>query len=464
MTIHWTQEAQKRYEDYYEDLFSLLKVDSVRDDSQASAEAPVGPGPKKALETFLAMAERDGFKTANIDNIAGRVEFGQGDEVLGILAHVDVVPVDKYWETDPFNPVIKDGKLYARGASDDKGPLMAAYYALKIIKDLELPVSKRVHFIVGTDEESDWKCMDRYFEAEVKPDFGFSPDAEFPIINGEKGQYTSHLSFTPFSGDLVSFEGGQRENMVPAEAKAYLAHLDLDQVKGAAEVFHKDHPAASLAVEEADQGQILVACEGKAAHAMDPSQGENAATYLALFLQGLSDDLAKNTFVNFTANLLHEDFYGQNLGFAHHDEVMGDLTLNPGVFAPEGSNLRVTLNMRVPQGISYEEIGQVLDKLGQDYDFSREDGQSNKPPHYVPADDPLVTTLLDVYEKYTGEIGQEKVIGGGTYGRLFERGVAFGALFPDSPDTMHQANEFARLKDLEKAMAIYAEAIYRLIK
>ena len=136
------------------------------------------------------------IKPRNIDNYAGDFEFGQGDEVLGIFAHLDVVPAGSGWDTDPYEPVIKDGKLYARGSSDDKGPTMACYYALKIIKELELPVSKRVRFIVGTDEESGWGDMDYYFAHNglKDPDFGFSPDAEFPIINGEKGNITTYLS------------------------------------------------------------------------------------------------------------------------------------------------------------------------------------------------------------------------------------------------------------------------------
>src|SRR5699024_4724518 len=153
-TIDWKQEAEKRKDAFLEDLFALLRIDSVRDDDQATEDAPVGPGPKEALEAFLQIGERDGFKTKNFSNLAGHMEYGEGDEILGVLAHVDVVPTGTGWETDQFDPVIKDGRIYARGSSDDKGPGMAVYYALKIIKDLGLPVNKKVRFILGTDEES----------------------------------------------------------------------------------------------------------------------------------------------------------------------------------------------------------------------------------------------------------------------------------------------------------------------
>jgi len=163
MTIDWKKEVELRKEDLLKDLFTLLRIDSVRDDSKATEDAPVGPGPKEALEAFLAIGERDGFTTKQVGNLAGHIEFAPNPdykETLGVLGHVDVVPVGTGWDTDPFEPQIINDRIYARGSSDDKGPSMAAYYALKIIKELGLPVSRRVRFIIGTDEESGWKCMD----------------------------------------------------------------------------------------------------------------------------------------------------------------------------------------------------------------------------------------------------------------------------------------------------------------
>ncbi len=186
----WMKAAQSQEESYLKDLTNLLKIPSVRDDSAATDEYPLGPMPAKALQEFLKMAKQDGFRTKNIDNLVGYAEWGEGDETLAILAHLDVMPAGKGWDTDPFDPVIKDGNLYARGASDDKGPGMACYYALKYLKDQGVKFNKKVRFIVGTDEESNWTGMHRYFEVEPAPTMGFSPDAEFPVINGEKGQFS----------------------------------------------------------------------------------------------------------------------------------------------------------------------------------------------------------------------------------------------------------------------------------
>ena len=284
--IDFTAEVEKRKEDLLADLFSLLEINSERDDSKADAQHPFGPGPVKALEKFLEIADRDGYPTKNVDNYAGHFEFGEGEEVLGIFAHMDVVPAGSGWDTDPYTPTIKDGRLYARGASDDKGPTTACYYGLKIIKELGLPTSKKVRFIVGTDEESGWADMDYYFEhvGLAKPDFGFSPDAEFPIINGEKGNITEYLHFAvenTGAARLHSFTGGLRENMVPESATAVISG-DLADLQGKLDAFVAEHKLRGEIQEE--NGKYKVTIIGKSAHGAMPASGVNGATYLALFL------------------------------------------------------------------------------------------------------------------------------------------------------------------------------------
>lgn len=143
MTIDWQKEVEARKDDLLKDLGDLIRINSIRDVEHGTKEEPLGPGPAAALRKVLEIGDRDGFVTKNIENVAGHIEYGDGEEMFGLLGHVDVVPVDDNWDTDPFEPVIKDGKLYARGSADDKGPSIAAYYAMRIIKDLELPISKK---------------------------------------------------------------------------------------------------------------------------------------------------------------------------------------------------------------------------------------------------------------------------------------------------------------------------------
>ncbi|WP_080146806.1 dipeptidase PepV [Marinilactibacillus piezotolerans] len=465
-SIDWKAEAAKRKEDFLEDLFTILRIDSVRDDSKATEDAPVGPGPKEALEAFLKIGERDGFKAENFDNWAGHIEYGDGDETMGVLAHVDVVPTGTGWETDPFDPVIKDGKLYARGSSDDKGPGMAAYYAIKMIKELELPVSRKIRFILGTDEESEWKGIKHYLETQPEPDFGFSPDAAFPIINGEKGNVSAQLAFEGNADGgthkLVEFESGLRPNMVPQDAVAVIDSEDPSELESGFQDFLSGQSVTGdLAV---DGNRVTIRVVGKAAHGSTPAKGVNAGTYLARFLSDYNFGGDAQDFIQVIALYLHEDPAGEKLGIAHTDAVMGELTSNTGVFnfnVDQGG--QITVNMRYPQGTDEETIGtRIKEKMSQyNVTVTLPEG---KVPHYVPGNDPLVTTLLDVYHRQTGLEATEQVIGGGTYGRLMKRGVAYGAMFPDSVDTMHQANEFMAVDDLMNAMAIYAEAIYELVK
>lgn len=467
MSINWKNEVEVRKEALLEDLKTLLRIDSVRKDELATPEAPVGPGPKEALEAFLAIGERDGFVTKNVDNLAGHIEFGDGDELMGVFGHVDVVPVGTGWDTDPFTPTIKDGRLYARGASDDKGPTVAAYYAIKMIKDLDLPVSKKLRLIIGTDEESGWKCMDRYLEVEQKPDFGFSPDADFPIINGEKGILTLKVNLKAETHDnhakLLSFEAGLRENMVPQDAKAVVTlPVAIELLQADLERFVAENPIQATVTEK--DGTFVIDIIGKASHGMAPMNGVNAGTYLAVFLNQYDFTGTDKQYLALIADLFHLDHYAKKLGVNHVDDIMGELTMNSGVLNYTfGESGTVWLNFRYPKGVTAEGLHQGVSEKVKSDNIVVIAGKSQT-PHYVPADDPLVKTLLDVYEKHTGHKGSERTIGGGTYGRLLERGVAYGAMFPHSIDTMHQANEFIDLDDLFNATAIYAEAIYELMK
>lgn len=469
MTIDWTKEVELRKDDLLEDLKQLLRINSERDDNQATADAPFGPGPKVALQHMLAYGERDGFTVKNVDNYAGHIEFGEGDETLGLFGHMDVVPAGDGWDTDPYEPTIKDGKLYARGSSDDKGPSIAAYYAMKIIKDLNLPLSKKIRFVIGSDEESGWGDMDHYFKTETAPDFGFSPDAEFPIINGEKGNISMRLQTAGTNGTdyiLEYFQAGLRENMVPGTATAIIK-VPTDQNESVIKAFDTYLAAQPVTGHVAvAEGAITLHLTGKNAHGANPQDGINAGTFLAAFLQDYAFEAGAKDFLKLAGTTLHEDYYGEKEGTAFEDEKMGKLTMNAGLFDFKADSVDnyINLNFRYPQGTNPATIQAGLETTIANPVVKVVPGERNMEPHYVPVDDPLVATLLQVYEDHTGEKGYEQIIGGGTYGRLLKRGVAYGAMFPGYVDTMHQANEFMALDDLFRATALYADAIYRLAK
>lgn len=463
--IDWQAKAQEQQEEYLNDLTTMMRIASVRDDSNATEEFPLGPEPATALKVFLEMAQQDGFKVKNIDNIVGYVQWGEGDETLAILAHVDVMPAGNGWDTDPFEPVIKNGNIYGRGASDDKGPGMAAYYAMKTLKDMNVVPNKKVRFIVGTDEESNWTGMKRYFEVEPAPTLGFSPDASFPLINGEKGNFSMKVDFNGSNEGrvkLISFDSGLRTNMVPREAEAVIEGAELTQLTQSLDEYLAQTPVTGKITQV--KNQYTISFVGKAAHGMEPKNGDNAGTYLANFLKHQDITGEAGNFLKFIALYLHLDSRMEKFDLAFTDDLMGDLTMNVGLMNFKANNGgQIDLNFRYPQGITPNEIqagiSKITDKLNA-FVYQLEGME----PHFVPADDPLVVSLMDAYQEVTGDYdSQPEVVGGGTYGRMMDRGVAFGALFPTTLDTMHQANEFQPVNDLIKAMAIYMAAINKLI-
>lgn len=461
----WMEKANAQKDDYLKDLTTLVKIPSVRDDSQATADAPLGPGPAKALHAFLEMAKKDGFRTKNIDNVVGYAEWGEGDETVAILAHLDVMPAGNGWDSDPFDPIIKDGNFIGRGSSDDKGPGLAAYYALKTLKDMGVKFHKKVRFVAGTDEENDWTGMTKYFETEPMPDLGFSPDAEFPVYNGEKGMFSIKLDMAGGNeGDdvLKSFKSGLRFNMVPREADVVVEVEDNQAVMDAYTDFLDNNPVTGEAYEDKDGLHLEMI--GKAAHGMEPEKGINAGTYMARFLQQLKLGVNAKNFVDYIANYLHLDDRMKGFDGAFTDDVMGDLTMNAGIMNFDGQKGgHLDMNFRFPKGITPDDILNKVKPVAADFNIDAHYDTFHA-PHFVSPDDPMVKTLMKSYIDVTGDKdAKPECIGGRTFGQLIDNGVAFGALMPDTPNTMHQANEYQPVDDLVKSMAIYMQAIHDLV-
>ncbi len=461
----WMEKANAQKDDYLKDLTTLVKIPSVRDDSQATADAPLGPGPAKALHAFLEMAKKDGFRTKNIDNVVSYAEWGEGDETVAILAHLDVMPAGNGWDSDPFDPIIKDGNFIGRGSSDDKGPGLAAYYALKTLKDMGVKFHKKVRFVAGTDEENDWTGMTKYFETEPMPDLGFSPDAEFPVYNGEKGMFSIKLDMAGGNeGDdvLKSFKSGLRFNMVPREADVVVEVEDNQAVMDAYTDFLDNNPVTGEAYEDKDGLHLEMI--GKAAHGMEPEKGINAGTYMAKFLQQLKLGVNAKNFVDYIANYLHLDDRMKGFDGAFTDDVMGDLTMNAGIMNFDGQKGgHLDMNFRFPKGITPDDILNKVKPVAADFNIDAHYDTFHA-PHFVSPDDPMVKTLMKSYIDVTGDKdAKPECIGGRTFGQLIDNGVAFGALMPDTPNTMHQANEYQPVDDLVKSMAIYMQAIHDLV-
>ena len=462
MSIDFKKEVLNHKEDLLKDLFELLSVRSILG-TDITEETPFGSGPREALDLILSFGERDGYKTKLVENKAGHIEVGQGEELFGILGHVDVVPVvEADWTSHPFKPEIRDGKIFARGSLDDKGPTMAAYYAVKLLDKLGVKWNKRVRVIIGSDEETGFRCVEAYFKHEEQPASGFTPDAMFPLVYAEKARATfdHKLKFVAEDGNynykLVKFNGGQVLNMVIASAKAEL----VGEVSDIKEKFENFLAQEKLEGEVTVEDTIKLTLKGKAAHGSTPQYGINGATKLAEFLSTLGLDNNGKNFVDYIVDKLANDPFGEKLGIDYSDNEMGEATYNYGIleYNLEKKVGIVSTDCRHPMKFDL-----VTRLNGVKVDNIDIEVTSTKEAHYVPKDDELVTTLMDVYRKYTGDTENNAfVLGGGTYARCLKKGVAFGLLFPGKEDTMHQANEYLEVEDLLLATAIYAEGIYKL--
>jgi succinyl-diaminopimelate desuccinylase len=428
----------------------LLAIPSVLDHFDETSETPFGTGINEALHAMLKRAKQDGFITKNIDNFAAHIEYGSGKDIFGILCHLDVVPPGDGWSHPPFDPIIHDGKIFARGASDDKGPTMAAYFALKFLKDLDFEPSQRIRIILGTDEETAWRGIQKYFETEQMPDLGFAPDAMFPLIYGEKGILSFDITGPATKSPLVHFQAGDRYNVVPDHAEARLS-IDLSKEFEQYLTFH------GLKGEIVGDRYIV---HGKRAHAMQPNLGINAAFILAEFLHQHIED----PFLAFINEYLTFDHLGEKLRIDHVDPEMHEFTMNPAVFAYDKDHFRIGVNCRYPKGWDFDNAKLNLKAALSKYHFKYE-MLTNQPVHYIDKTDPLVQTLHDAYIKYTGDSSTELLtIGGGTYARSLKKAVAFGPTMPGRKDVAHQIDEYLHVEDLLIATAIYMEAIYQITK
>lgn len=465
--IHWMEEVEKRKEDIIRDTQAFLQIKSVWEEETAKEGAPFGEGVAKALSFMLHKGEKDGFTSKNLEGYAGHLEMGQGEELVGILCHVDVVPEGDGWTTPPYSADIRDGKIFARGAIDDKGPTMAAYYAMKIVKELGLPLSKRVRMILGTDEESNWKCVDHYFKHEEMPTMGFAPDADFPIINAEKGICDFYIVQNKEEHEggktvLVSFSSGRRLNMVPDFAEAVVVSEGATDIASQYEAYVQKEGKAGKAIVEGNSVTLQV--EGISAHGSTPEKGENAGLTLVNFLAKLSLDGRARQFVTFVAETFTGDTLGKKAGIAYEDEITGPLTINVGHLSytkEEGGKLG--LNMRYPVTTNLAETLQAFTNSLSEKGFHIADVSDSR-PHHVDKDHVLIRTLQHVYEEATGEKAELLAIGGGTYARSLKAGVAFGPLFPGQEELAHQKDEYIEIESMLKATAIYAHAIYELAK
>ncbi len=438
------------------DLQRCIRIPSV--EARDGSGYPYGEQVHRCLHYMLDTAAELGFSVHNMDEQVGWCEYGQGEEMAAVLCHLDVVPEGEGWTVPPYEGRVAGGRIYGRGAMDDKGPALCALYALKAVRDAGLPLKRRVRILFGLNEETGSADMKYYTShgGEI-PVMGITPDGEYPVINGEKGLVTQFFAKElRQTGEirLVELSGGEAHNIVPAQAAAVLSCSPEMAERIAAR--HAERIACTLT-----ETGVRVQAQGAGAHGGTPWEGENAIGRLMIFLSALPLEGGLKTAANLLAGRLGMEWGGRSLGIAMEDELSGPLTMNLGVVRLEEDVLSVRLNYRYPVTRRFEECGPQVQAAFEKAGF-RETHLLHKQALYMPADSPLVSRLMRVYSDYTGRRDAPKCIGGGTYAKMIPNTLAFGPVFPGDEVREHKPDEYMELSRLMDNTKLLAGAICAL--
>ncbi len=430
-----------------ESIVESISIPSVI--GEAEEGCPFGKDINDVLDHTLNLCEKLGFKTyKDKEGYYGYAEIGNGEELVGILGHLDVVPAGDInaWNTDPFKGTIDDGKIFGRGTQDDKGPIISTIYAVKALMDCRIDLNKRVRFIFGTDEETLWRDMAKYNENnEEIPSFGFTPDSQFPCINAEKGLLQCILSSNESCSMVL--KGGDAFNAVPSSIK-YSGEKQ-DELKAELDRLGFEY--------KSEEDSITVI--GKSVHSQKCNEGVNAIVRLCIALNNIN---IKSPAIEFIAKVIGEDAHANNI-IENCEDVSGKLTCNIGKIDFNLDEQKIFLDVRIPVTVEKEEFVGNLQKVAKEYSLGYEEYDWAK-SIYLSEDHFLIKTLRKVYEEETKLDSKPLSSGGATYARAIDNCVAFGIVFPWSKKTEHQPNEYISIDDLVKATQIYALTIYELTR
>lgn len=460
--MNYLEILETYHDDMLKTLGELIAIPSVTGDPSVST----------ALDYMLKKGREMGFESFNADYCGGHLEFAgdNGDavpETFAVVGHLDVVPAGDGWKGDPFVMENKDGYVYGRGVSDDKGPMVASLYAMKAIKAAGIVPKKNIRLMFGIDEEVSVKGMSKYLEIVGQPDMGFTPDADFPLVNGEMGILVFELAqklTRPSNKDgmrLTKLEAGTASNAVPGNAKAVITADDkyYGLIK---DILAQYIAETGYTVKAKKQGSALVIeSTGIAAHGAHPHLGLNAVSIMMDFLGRLQFSNEEiNDYIAFYNEHIGFDLHGERMGCELEDEPSGKLTWNVGIAAINEDLASLTINVRYPVSCTSNQVFEGVDRTLGDNKIGVIK-QDDTPPIYMDVDNPMVEKLMTAYREETGAVDAEPfVIGGGTYAKAVNNTLAFGALFPGEEDTMHQVGERMKIESFYKMARIYAKAIY----
>jgi len=450
------------------DLSQLVAINTVQDLNTSRQGQPFGQGIKEAFDWLENKAKTDGFECTNYSGYAMSIEYGHGEEILGILCHVDTVDIFEpdLWESDPFNLVERDGFWYGRGINDNKGPLLACYYLLKYLKESSYTPNKKIKLIIGGAEETTWACMDHYFKHAPMPDIGFSPDGNFPVVNLEMGigyykystqkqhkinpTYKENLEIPDHQ--IEKIETGNDRTWVCYELSVYVNTLDLGDLLGQLKYFDS--------VEDSNELTKLV-YRGKPAPARHPEKGISAALLMYKDFKDIS-----NLDWNFRELLT-------TLGslYEHENKILATIqtqfgfdalaTSNLSAIELTGSGSEIYFDYRYALDINAGVMHQTLNALGEKHGMSFE-VQQHMNRHFVAQDSALIHAMRASYEEVEHKPLKTLTKGAASYARVMDNAVAFGPTFEGKITNSHKPNENIHIEDLIKALMIYLELIRKL--
>jgi len=445
------------------DLEKLISINSVR--SAREDGAPYGENSREVLRVAQKMLEENGIETNLFEDMIITANYGPQPSVLGILAHLDIVDAGEGWDTDPFKLTKKDGKLYARGVIDNKGPAVAAMYALYCVRDLVGNLSSAVQLIFGSGEETGFEDIAAYLKKNTPPPNVFTPDAEFPVINREKGRFTpafgAKWEMDTSLPRIVSITGGKTTNIVPNRAEAIVEGLSKDEV----EVFCKEYAEKTGAIFEltGTDDKLTIKAEGVASHSSRPKLGNNAQTALIEMLASMpfAESEAFGHVKALNRLFPHNDYHGKAFGIDYSDESTGNTTLNFSVLRYDEFEFSGAFDSRTASAADKDDLLEITKKKlaleGMTITY-----HELKKSHYTSEETPFVKTLLRVYEEYTGKKGECACMGGLTYAHDVEGGVAFGAAMPGDDNRAHGANEYIDLEHLLLCAKMFTQVIMEM--
>ena len=452
-------------EEMLADLCTLVRIDSQR--TEAKEGMPYGEGPAKAVAAAEDMLRRYGFAVKNYDNRVVTGDFSDQEKALDILAHLDVVPVTEDWTvTQPFEPKIVEGRIYGRGTADDKGPAIAVLYAMRAIRELGIPIKKSVRIVLGSDEECGSSDLAYYYGIEEEAPYTFTPDADFPLINIEKGRFSKSFSAQYENNDalpkVVSMKSGAKVNVVPQVAEAVIAGLEKQVLADAAEKTEAS-TGVKFVIDEKEQNIYTIHARGQAAHASTPQEGKNALTATLQLLAELpiADSEGYRRLMGLHQMFPYSDTAGDALGIKRSEPQSGDLTMCFSVLNYTPTMISGEFDTRLPIGCTSENTAKPVEAAFAAHKLQLADVNISE-PHCVPGDSWFVKTLLGSYERYSHVKGEPLSTGGGTYVHHLKRGVAFGCMTPDVDNHMHGDDEFMVIERLLTSAKIFADAILKI--